>query len=118
MREMKEQTIKTLETELDAAKSAAEENGLEAKDLRIEINEFKGLFGRDLVKENEALRRQNRELTASKAALKARAALCAKVHDTETKDIFGDPSVYRVLAAGRKCRGGKKCKFGRHPDGY
>lgn len=68
--------------------------------------------------ENEALRKQNQELTASKEVLKARAELCRKVHDTETKDIFGDPSVCRKLAAGRRCRGGKKCKFGRHPDGY
>jgi hypothetical protein len=68
--------------------------------------------------ENEALRQQNQELTASKKVLKARAELCTKVHDTKTKDIFGDPSVCRILAAGGSCRGGKKCKFGRHPDGY
>jgi hypothetical protein len=68
--------------------------------------------------ENEALRRQNQELTASKEVLKARAELCRKVHDTETKDIFGDPSVCRILAEGGRCKRGKKCKYGRHPDGY
>jgi hypothetical protein len=68
--------------------------------------------------ENEALRKQNQELTVSKEVLKARAELCRNVHDTETKDIFGDPSVCRILAAGRRCRRGKKCKYGRHPDGY
>jgi len=110
MKEMREQ-MKTLETELEAAKSMAGRHSLEM----LEKNEA---LRQNLVEENEALKQKVKELAASKEALKARSELCAQVHDTEMPDAFGDPSVCRILAAGGRCRRGKKCKFGRHPDGY